>query len=88
MMNGDLFSQILTFSPGFMAPLRERGTPAIFISHGTEDRVLPIAPCSRGIVTQFQAGREVQYTEVDAGHVVPDAIATSAFAALAHDRAG
>lgn len=88
-MNGDLFSRILAFSPGFMAPLRERGAPKIFISHGTEDRVLPIARFSRRIVAQLRkAGREVQYTEFDGGHVVPDAVATSAFAALAHDRAG
>ncbi|MEZ4728528.1 MAG: PHB depolymerase family esterase [Caldilineaceae bacterium] len=65
-MNGDLFSHILAFSPGFMAPLIQRDTPAIFISHGIEDGVLPINRCSRQIVPQLmEAGYEVRYQEFD-----------------------
>ena len=47
--NGDLFSDILAFSPGFMAPAVRHGAPNIFISHGTQDTVLPIDRCSRRI---------------------------------------
>ena len=43
-INGDLFEKIIAFSPGFIIPngRKPRGAPNILISHGTEDRVLPI----------------------------------------------
>jgi len=44
--NGDLFSHVIAFSPGFMRPASQVGEPRLFISHGTEDSVLPIDPCS------------------------------------------
>jgi phospholipase/carboxylesterase len=48
------------------------GRPRFFISHGTEDRVLPIARCSRRIVPALRAsGYDVSYREFDGGHVVP-----------------
>jgi phospholipase/carboxylesterase len=74
--NGDLFTHIIAFSPGFMAPADQVGKPQIFISHGTNDRVLPIDRCSRRIVPQLQrADYEVQYREFDGSHTVPPAIA-------------
>lgn len=74
--NGDLFPHILAFSPGFMAPAAQRGSPRVFISHGTQDTVLPIARCSRRIVPQLQdAGYEVEYREFQGGHTVPPGIA-------------
>jgi predicted esterase len=45
--NGDLFSRIFAFSPGFVVPGPRSGRPFVFISHGTADRVLPIDRCSR-----------------------------------------
>lgn len=42
--NGDLFRHIIAFSPGFAVPPRQLGSPRIFMSHGTKDRVLPIVP--------------------------------------------
>ena len=33
--NGDLFTHVIAFSPGFAAPAAQRGYPRIFISHGT-----------------------------------------------------
>jgi phospholipase/carboxylesterase len=36
--NGDLFSHILAFSPGFAAPARRHGHPRLFVSHGTRPR--------------------------------------------------
>ncbi|HEX2533623.1 MAG TPA: alpha/beta hydrolase-fold protein, partial [Chitinophagaceae bacterium] len=47
LINGDLFTHILAFSPGFMEAPDPAGKPAIYISHGTEDSILPIDPCSR-----------------------------------------
>jgi phospholipase/carboxylesterase len=77
LMNGDLFGQIIAFSPGFMAPTQMRGDPAVFMSHGVADSVLPIDQCSRRIVEQLKgAGRRVEYREFPNGHIVPDNIAT------------
>ncbi len=77
--NGDLFTDVLAFSPGFMAPSVRVGTPRFFISHGTHDRVLPIERCSRRIVPQLErAGYEVTYREFDGAHTVPLEIALEA----------
>ncbi|MFC4174757.1 alpha/beta hydrolase [Microvirga sp. GCM10011540] len=71
--NGTLFSDILAFSPGFMAPTQQDDAPRIFISHGEQDEVLPIGACSRRIVPLLQrAGYDVDYREFGGGHVVPD----------------
>ena len=70
--NGDLFSHVVAFSPGFLAPASQRGEPALFISHGVKDEVLRIGPCSRRIVPLVQgAGYEVRYREFDGPHTVP-----------------
>jgi phospholipase/carboxylesterase len=77
--NGDLFSHILAFSPGFLAPTVQTGSPRIFVSHGTQDRWLPIDTCGRRIVSQLErAGYELSYREFEGGHVVPPAIAWEA----------
>jgi phospholipase/carboxylesterase len=77
--NGDLFTHVLAFSPGFMAPASKRGSPALFVSHGTRDRVLSVDACSRRIVPQAQrAGYAVEYREFDGGHTVPPDIARGA----------
>ena len=74
--NGDLFSHVLAFSPGFMAPSGQVGAPRFFVSHGTRDGVLPIDLCSRRIVPQLQrAGYEVTYKEFEGGHTVPPELA-------------
>jgi phospholipase/carboxylesterase len=73
--NGDLFTHVLAFSPGFLAPPGQRGRPRFFVSHGTQDRWLPIDRCSRVIVPQLErAGYEVRYREFEGGHVVPPGI--------------
>jgi predicted esterase len=77
--NGDLFTHIMAFSPGFMAPARRGGKPRIFISHGTRDDVLPIDACSRQIVPQLRrSGYDVRYREFDGPHTVPPAITQEA----------
>jgi len=79
MTNGDLFTHVLAFSPGFMAPADLVGQPRLFISHGKGDTVLPIERCSRKIVPQVQkAGYEVRYQEFYGFHTVPAAIAQEA----------
>jgi predicted esterase len=77
--NGDLFTHVVAFSPGFMAAPTQTGAPGIFVSHGTRDTVLPIDRCSRLLVpTLEQAGYDVRYTEFDGGHQVPREIVDDA----------
>lgn len=79
MANGDLFSWVLAFSPGFMAPPMLVGRPAIFVSHGSNDPVLPIDRTSRRLVPRLQeATYHVTYEEFRGGHAVPAAIVASA----------
>lgn len=74
--NGDFFTDILAFSPGFMVPASQEGEPRVFIAHGTRDAVLPIERCSRRIVPQLErAGYDVTYHEFDGPHTVPAEIA-------------
>jgi phospholipase/carboxylesterase len=74
--NGDLFTHIMAWSPGFIAPPEERGTPSIFVSHGVHDRMLPIDRCSRVIVPRLRAaGYDVEYREFDGPHRLPPDIA-------------
>jgi predicted esterase len=77
--NGDVFDSVVAFSPGFHAAGIPRGRPRCFVSHGTQDQVLPIERCSRRIVPQLEAaGYEVDYHEFDGGHEVPAAVKASA----------
>ncbi len=70
--NGDLFERVLAFSPGFVAPPSRSGRPAIWISHGAQDRVLPVDRCGRRVARDLaKAGYDVTYEEFDGGHVVP-----------------
>lgn len=77
--NGDLFGAVLAFSPGFMAPMLRHGRPRIFVSHGTEDRVLPIDRCGREVVRTLRDDDcPVTYREFAGGHDVPAAVAAEA----------
>lgn len=77
--NGDLFSHVVAFSPGFMASADQVGEPKIFISHGIGDRVLPIDKCSRRLVPVLkEADYDVVYQEFDGPHTVPVGVARDA----------
>jgi phospholipase/carboxylesterase len=83
MMNGELFSHALAFSPGFAGPLRFEGRPRLFISHGIADEVLPVEGCSRRLVPRLQrAGYRSHYREFPGGHEVPEVVAAEALAFL------
>lgn len=70
--NGDLFTHLLAYAPGFVAPAVPVGLPRVFVAHGTGDRVLPIDGCSRVIVPRLrQTGYSVDYLEFGGGHTVP-----------------
>ncbi len=79
--NGDLFTDVLAFSPGYMAPARRVGRPRVIISHGVHDDVLPIAACSRRLVPALrEAGHQVTYHEFAGGHTVPGELRRTAVA--------
>jgi predicted esterase len=84
LLNGDLFTHVIAFSPGFVTEGSRRGKPRLFVSHGVEDRVLPIDRCSRRIVRDIRGDDyDVRYTEFDGGHAVPAEIARAALEWLA-----
>jgi len=78
--NGDLFTHLVAFSPGFIArPAPPAGMPLIFISHGTRDHVLGIDRTSRRFVPLLKsAGYNVTYREFDGPHTTPLPIARNA----------
>jgi len=85
--NGDLGDAVLAFSPGFLAPPAVRGHPRVWISHGSDDRVLPVDVCGRRIARVLaEEGYAVTYEEFDGGHVVPPHVARQAFAWWLGDR--
>ncbi len=87
--NGDVFSHLVAFSPGFMAPDATQGRPPVYVSHGVADRVLPIDVCSRRLVPALRrAGYDVHYTEFDGGHSVPPEIVAEALDWVARASSG
>jgi phospholipase/carboxylesterase len=82
--NGDLFTHLIAFSPGFITPAPPAGRPPIFLSHGTADQVLGIDVTSRLIVPRLRsAGYTVTYREFAGPHTVPTPIAREALEWLA-----
>jgi predicted esterase len=70
--NGDLFTHVIAFSPGFASPGEVVGQPRIFITHGVGDQVLPIDRTSRRLQPRLRgAGYQVVYEEFPGGHAVP-----------------
>jgi phospholipase/carboxylesterase len=80
LINGDLFTHVIAFSPGFLVADHTHGRPAIFVSHGTADEILPIDSTSRQLVPGLRnAGYTVQFREFAGPHTVPAPIAREAF---------
>ena len=78
--NGDLFSHLIGYSPGFISG-REPivGRPRIYISHGTKDRIFPVRVTRDNIVPAFKkSGYNVVYNEFEGGHEVPAAVTDAA----------
>jgi phospholipase/carboxylesterase len=85
--NGDLFTHVIAFSPGFVAPAGSPGSPRIFVSHGTRDGVLPVERCSRRIVPELKrSGYDVLYREFDGGHTISPEIALEAVSWFTHEK--
>jgi len=77
--NGELFTHVIAYSPGFIRDVGWHGKPPVFISHGTLDPILPIEATSRVIVPGLRArGYSVEFTEFVGAHEVPPPISTKA----------
>jgi predicted esterase len=75
-MNGDLFSRVVAFSPGFVIEGPPQGKPRIFISHGTADHILRIDLAGRRIAAELKAhGYDVTFREFAGDHEIPPDIA-------------
>jgi predicted esterase len=74
-INGTLFTHLLAFSPGFIIPGDRQGHPAVFISHGVQDDILPIDRCGRPIARELKAaGYAVTMREFQGGHQMPESM--------------
>ena len=74
--NVHLFTHLIAFSPGFVVTDAPRECPAVYVSHGAGDPVLPIDRCGRRVVTTLRdRGCAVEYDEFEGGHAVPREVA-------------
>ena len=89
--NGDVFSDIIAFSPGFIVRAHARGrsgpsgveVPLVYIAHGSADNVLPIASTSRIFVSSLQKnGYNVEFHEFSGGHHLSRQVADQAMSWL------
>jgi phospholipase/carboxylesterase len=90
--NGDVFSDIIAFSPGFIVRAHARGRlgknnevqiPLVYIAHGTADNVLPIASTSRIFVSSLRKnGYNVEFQEFSGGHHLSRQVVDQAMAWL------
>ena len=84
LINGDLFGKIAAFSPGFIVPRQPHGRPSVFISHGTEDQILPYDQCGRQIASDLKRLQyDVTFRDFRGGHEIPPDIATAGMKWLA-----
>ena len=85
--HGDLFTRIVAYSPGFLVyPSPAVGKPRVFDSHGTEDRILPIASSRDRIVPALRnRGYRVTFREFAGGHTIPNDVAEESLQWLARD---
>ena len=81
--NGDLFSTVIAFSPGELFGPYRRGEPKFFVSHGTEDMVIPFSRSNTQIVPALQVVfPTVNFVTFTGGHVIPNDIAIQAYTML------
>jgi phospholipase/carboxylesterase len=87
-MNGDLFTRIVAFSPGFIPPSTAAGKPEVYITHGDNDPILPFEDTSERIAPMLsRAGYEVTLKTFAGGHTVPLDLMREAFAWAVASRA-
>jgi phospholipase/carboxylesterase len=69
LMNGDLFTHIVAHSPGFIISDERAGKPAVYISHGRQDEVLPFDRCGARIAAELEReGYAPRFDIFEGGH--------------------
>jgi phospholipase/carboxylesterase len=70
--NGDLFTHVMAFSPGFLAVQHASPTqPRVFIAHGRSDDIIPFEHGGQQIAAQLRDSRyDVTFRPFDDGHTV------------------
>lgn len=78
--NGDLFTHLVAYSPGFITPGEPvTGKPRIFVSHGRQDPILSFDYTEQGLVPSLEnAGYDVTFHPFDGEHGVPAAVSEAA----------
>ena len=78
--NGDLFTHLIAFSPGFSMPEDPIvGKPRVFMSHGDRDRVLRVSVTREALAPMFEMdGYDVRYREFEGGHEIPAEVVSEA----------
>ena len=70
--NGDFLRRVVAYSPGSLRNVPTAGRPEFFVTHGTQDIVLPVETTRGAIVPGLRAaGYAVEYREFNGGHGAP-----------------
>jgi len=78
-INGDLFTHVIAFSPGFIATRYAYGHPPIYIAHGTQDEILDFENTNKVLVPGLRRnGFNVRFRRFDGPHTVAPDIAREA----------
>lgn len=81
--NGDRFSKIAAFAAGFLVAPQRSGRPEVLLMHGTHDPILPYSNVTDKIIPQLETwGYPTRLITHTGGHLIPAAMADSAFAWL------
>ncbi len=83
LINGDFFTHIIAHSPGFIISDTRQGKPAVYVSHGRQDEVLPFDRCGAAIVAQLEKeGYVPRFDVFDGGHTASPELRSAALAWL------
>lgn len=78
--NAGLFRKIIAFTPGALLLPFSRGYPAIFLSHGNADGVIPFSNSRDFVVPILRAnGMPVEFWPFEGGHDIPSSVEAAAF---------
>lgn len=80
--NGDIFTDLWAFAPGFILPANPVGRPRITISHGKADTVLPFH-CGEGIAQALRRQNySVKWAPFEGGHEIESGILAACLSTL------
>jgi predicted esterase len=83
LINGDFFTHIIAHSPGFIISDAREGKPAVYVSHGRQDNVLPFDRCGAAIVARLEKeGYAPRFDVFDGGHAATPELRSAALAWL------